>query len=232
MVVAVGVDERAMLPHRQADFHAERLGVAVDRLAIQLIEHPELDRVGGLIHRLHAVHHHAARAGGEVEVEERADGVQRVVVRRLPIPVELPRPVRRRHLEIAHAADPLQRVAVERVHLVRRGIGLGHRRHRVSPLFERPVEEPRRVLVVLLAVAATVHVEDHAARAVGDPSVVGEGQPEVRLADPRGAVDDGERARQQASAEHRVEPGDAGRDACGHSMDSTPGSPTRPFVWN
>src|SRR5947207_9931807 len=72
----------------------------------------------------------------------------------------------------------------------------------------------------------------------------GERQPEVRLADTGGAIDDGERARQQAPTEHRVEPGNAGRDACAQSLHSTPGSPARsesparpgsparPFVWN
>src|SRR5947207_10695157 len=55
----------------------------------------------------------------------------------------------------------------------------------------------------------------------------GERQPEVRLADTGGAIDDGERARQQAPTEHRVEPGNAGRDACAQSLHSTPGSPAR-----
>src|SRR5437870_422014 len=52
MVVAVRVDELAMPPYRQADLHTERLRVAMDRLAVQLVEHPELDGVGGLVHRL------------------------------------------------------------------------------------------------------------------------------------------------------------------------------------
>src|SRR2546428_3171994 len=132
--VAVAVDERAVLQHRQADLDAYRLGVAVDRLAVQLVEHPELDGVGWLVHRLHAVHDHAPRARREVEVEERPHRVERVVVGGLPVPVELPRAVGRRHLEVAHAAHPLECVAVERVHLIGRRVRLGHRPHPVRPL--------------------------------------------------------------------------------------------------
>jgi hypothetical protein len=62
VIVAVRVDELAVLPHRQADLHAERLGVAVDRLAVEIVEEVELDGVGRRVHRLHAVHHHPARA--------------------------------------------------------------------------------------------------------------------------------------------------------------------------
>ncbi|MEK7387757.1 MAG: hypothetical protein AABZ83_15055 [candidate division NC10 bacterium] len=106
VVVEVGVDERAMLPHRQADLHPERLGVPVDGLPVELVEHEELDRVGRRVHGLHAVHDDAARAGGEVEVHERPDGVEGVVVHRLPVPVELEPAVGRRDLEVAHAPDP------------------------------------------------------------------------------------------------------------------------------
>jgi hypothetical protein len=63
---------------------------------------------------------------------------------------------------------------------------------------------------VLLRVAAPVQVQHDAARAVGDPSVIGEREPEVRLADSSGAVHDGERAGQQAAVEHRIELGNAG----------------------
>jgi hypothetical protein len=86
----------------------------------------------------------------------------------------------------------------------------------VSPRLERPLEEPGGVLVVLLRVAASVQVEDHAPRAVGGFAVIGEREPEVRLADAGGAVDHGERAGQQAAAQHRVEPGEAGRYARSH----------------
>src|SRR2546429_9365657 len=61
-------------------------------------------------------------ARGEVEVEERADGIERAVVGRLPVPVEFPATVRRRHLEMPRAPDPRVRVRVEGVHLGRRRI--------------------------------------------------------------------------------------------------------------
>jgi hypothetical protein len=86
----------------------------------------------------------------------------------------------------------------------------------VRPRRERPLKESRRVLVVLLRVAAPVQVQDDAARAVGDPPVIGEREPEVRLSDSGGAVHDGERAGPQAAVEHRIELGNAGRDARGH----------------
>ncbi|MEK7387756.1 MAG: hypothetical protein AABZ83_15050 [candidate division NC10 bacterium] len=88
----------------------------------------------------------------------------------------------------------------------------------MAPRLEGPAEQPPGVLVVLLRVAAAVHVEDDAARAVGAPAVVGEREAEVGLADPRGAVGDDERARQQPAAEHRVELREAGRNAIGHEQ--------------
>jgi len=64
-----------------------------------------------------------------------------------------------------------------------------------------------------LGVAAPVHVEDEPAGPLGDAAAVGEGEAEVRLADPGRPVDDGERAREQAAAEHRVELRDSCQDA-------------------
>ena len=95
------------------------------------------------------------------------------------------------------------------------------------------MEEPARVLVVLLRVAAAVHVEDHPARAVGRPAVVGEGEAEMRLPDSGRAVDDGHRAGQEATTEHRIEPGKTGRDARSHEARFyTTRQPARPFVLN
>jgi hypothetical protein len=37
VIVPVAVDERAVLPHRQADLHPERLGVPVDDLPVQIV---------------------------------------------------------------------------------------------------------------------------------------------------------------------------------------------------
>ena len=82
---------------------------------------------------------------------------------------------------------------------------------------------------MLLGIAAAVHVEHDAAGAISHAPVVGEGEAEVRLADAGGAVDDGERAGQQAAAEHLVELGDAGRDPCRHEARFYP---ARPLVAN
>ena len=216
VVVPMGVDELAVLPHGQTDLHPERLGVPVEDRPVELVEHEELDRVGRRVHGLDAVHHHAPRARGEVEVDERAHRVEGVAVRRLPVPVELEAAVGCRNLEVAHAPDPAERVRVERVELTGRRVRRAHRCHGVRPRLERPPEQPRGVLVVLLGVAATVHVQHDATRAVGDTPVRGEGEAEVGLADAGGAVDARERARQQAAAEHRVELREAGRDAVDH----------------
>src|SRR3989442_920653 len=78
VVLAVRIDERAVLPHRQADLHAERLGVPVDDLAIELVEHEALDRVSRRVHRLDAIDHDPPRARPAVEVEGRPDPGERV----------------------------------------------------------------------------------------------------------------------------------------------------------
>jgi hypothetical protein len=82
---------------------------------------------------------------------------------------------------------------------------------------------------VLLRVAAPVHVEHDAARAVGDAAVVGEGEAQVGLADAGRTVYDGERAGQEAPAQHRVELRESGRDALGHAPRFYT---ARPFVAN
>ncbi len=46
-----------------------------------------------------------------------------------------------------------------------------------------------------------------------DLAVIGKGESEVCLADSGGAIDDGERARQKAAAQHRIQLGEAGRNA-------------------
>src|SRR5205807_2583544 len=95
-----------VLPHWQTDLHPERLGVPVDHRPVELVEHEDLDRVCRRVHRLDAVHHHAPRACGKVEVDERAHRVEGVAVRRLPVPVELEAAVGCRNREVAHAPDP------------------------------------------------------------------------------------------------------------------------------
>src|SRR5262245_11268791 len=69
---------------------------------------------------------------------------------------------------------------------------------------------------MLLRVAAAVHVEHDTPGAVGREPLAGEGQPEVSLADPGGAVDAGQRAGQEAAAQHRIELRESGGDALGH----------------
>ena len=100
------------------------------------------------------------------------------------------------------------------------GYGIGHGRHRVGPWAQGPSKEARGVLVVLLRIAPAVEVEDDAARAVGGQAVVGEGEAEVGLADAGGAVDHGQRPREQAAAEHGVELGDSGRSSPSHERPS------------
>jgi hypothetical protein len=85
---------------------------------------------------------------------------------------------------------------------------------------------------VLLRIAPPVHVENDAARAVGRTPVVGEGEPEMRLADAGGAIDDGQRAGQQTTAEHLVELWNAGGGARGHGAGFYTTPAERPFVRN
>ena len=68
---------------------------------------------------------------------------------------------------------------------------------------------------MLLGITPRVHVDDEAGRPVRLAAPVSEGQHEVGLADTRRAVRDGEGAREKPSAQHRVEPGKAGRDSRG-----------------
>ncbi len=72
-----------------------------------------------------------------MEVDERPHGVERVVVHRLPVPVEL-EAVGGRHLVVAELAHPGQRVAVERAQIGLRGERLGHGGHRVRPPLDGP----------------------------------------------------------------------------------------------
>jgi hypothetical protein len=60
-------------------------------------------------------------------------------------------------------------------------------------------------------------------------AVIGEREAEVRLADAGSPVDDGERAGEEASPQHLVELGHAGRDPCGHEARFYP---ARPLVAN
>ena len=46
VLVQVGVDKLTVLPDRKTDLHAQRLGIAMDHLAVQLVEKKELDGVG------------------------------------------------------------------------------------------------------------------------------------------------------------------------------------------
>ena len=215
VIVAVRVDEGAVLPHRHADLHPERLAVAMDGLPVEVVEDVGLDVVARHVHRLDAVHHDAPAPRREVEVHEGPHRVEGLVVLGLPVPVELD-PVRARDLVVAQLADPRQRVAVEGLHLLVGRVRLGHGQHRVRPALEVPAVQPRGVGVVLLGVAADVHVEDDAAGPVGPGAVVAEPQAQVGLADAGGPVHDRQGARQQPAAQHLVQPGTARGYARGH----------------
>ena len=155
VLVSMGVDELAVLPHGQADLHAQGLAVTVDDLAVELVEDERLHVVARHIHGLDPVDDDAPASRAQMEVDEGPHGVQRVVVLRLPVPVELEPAVRRRHLIVAQLARPGQRVAIARGHLAGRRKGSGHGRHGVPPALERPIVEPGCVLVMLLGVAAS-----------------------------------------------------------------------------
>jgi hypothetical protein len=86
----------------------------------------------------------------------------------------------------------------------------------MRPAPERPAEQALGIGMMLLRVAADVHVEEDAGAAVGGAPVCGIGEAEVRLADAGGPVDHGERAGEKAASQHGVEPRKSRRDARCH----------------
>ena len=79
-----------------------------------------------------------------------------------------------------------------------------HREHGVGPAAESPVEEAFGVLGMPLRITPAVHVEDETRSAVGVAPVVAEGEAQMGLPDPGGAVDHGQGAGEEPPTQHRV----------------------------
>ena len=202
---SIGVDAEVLA--KQVAGHP--IGLLVQNLVIDVLEHVELERITGLVGRFDAVDHAAADSVDEVAVEE-PDGELNLAGE-----FDLPgAPI----VFVEVAAGHLATVALEDVEQVAAGLG-------GVPDFgggdvlggllagERPLEEAFGVFIVRLRVATGGHVEKDARLAFLGATGLIEGDAELGLSNAGGTGNDGESARKEAAAEQIIEGGKTGGDA-------------------
>ena len=170
-------------------------------VVVDVLEEVELDRVAEPLGRLQAVEDDAAATAGEVLIEETHGAAEDPRQVRFPLVPLLVLDVPARDSTPA-AIDRVEVVADRPVEVPGMAEVGGHR-ERV--LVQVPVEKPRRVLGVILRVAATGQVAEDPSLPLAGQSRLRPAQADLRLADARRPGHDRQCARKQSTSQCTIQ---------------------------